>query len=297
MMKALHGAARTALTALLCGGSLLLLSGCGALDHGFLNAAGPVAAGERHLFIVVCIVLVFVAGPVLILTPLFAWHYRLSNTRDAYRPKWAFSWLLEGFIWIPPTLIVVGLAVILWTDTHKFDPYARLPGETAPVRVQAIALDWKWLFIYPDQHIATVNELDVPAGRPVHLDLTSATVMQSLLLPRLAGQIYAMAGMSTQLNFAADRPGTFLGENVQYNGKGFQNETFEIIARSPGDYARWVEGVRRSGQSLDGMTYQHLFARSVEPKPLFFSTPPPGLFAHIVATSGVNASPHPQSGS
>ena len=113
------------------------------------------------------------------------------------------------------------------------------------MRVQAVALDWKWLFIYPDEHIATVNELDVPAGRPVHLDLTSGTVMQSLLLPQLAGQIYAMAGMSTQLNFAADRPGVYLGENAQYNGKGFQNEKFNVVARTPADYARWVE--QRSG--------------------------------------------------
>lgn len=283
------------------GAALFTLCGCGALQHGFLNAAGPTAAGERHLFIVVCIVLVFVAGPVLILTPLFAWHYRLSNTKGAYRPDWAFSWPLEAFIWIPPALIVVGLAVILWTDTHKFDPYRKLAGATPPVRIQAIALDWKWLFIYPDQHIATVNELDVPAGRPVHLDLTSGTVMQSLLLPRLAGQIYAMAGMSTQLNFAADRPGVYVGENTQYNGTHFQNDRFKVVALPPADYARWVEGVRRSGQSLDGMTYQQLFARSVEPKPLFFSTPPPGLYAHVVATSGVpapgGAPSHQQSGS
>ena len=192
---------------------------------------------------------------------------------------------------------MVGLAVILWTDTHRFDPYRALNSPLTAVRVQAIALDWKWLFIYPDEHIATVNELDVPAGRPVHLDLTSGTVMQSLLLPRLAGQIYAMAGMSTQLNFSADNPGVYKGENTQYNGKGFQNDAFNVVALAPADYARWVEGVRKSGQSLDGMTYQQVFARSVEPKPLFFSTPPPGLYAHVVATSGGDAHPHPQGGS
>ena len=275
--------------------SPVLLGGCGgALSHGFLNPAGPVAAGERHLFILVCCVLLFVVGPVLILTPTIAWHYRLANKNDAYRPKWAFSWPLEGFIWLPPTGIVLVLAVILWTDTHKLDPYTRLKGAQPPVRVQAVALDWKWLFIYPDEHIATVNELDVPAGRPVHLDLTSGTVMQSLLLPQLAGQIYAMAGMSTQLNFAADRPGVYLGEDTQYNGEGFQNDKFDVVARTPADYARWVEHVRAFGPQLDAAAYQSLSARSVQSKPLFFTTPPPGLYAHIVSLSGGASHPHPQ---
>ena len=144
--------------------------------------------------------MLFVIGPVLLLTPLFAWHYRLSNTQSAYRPQWGFNWPLEGLIWIPPSLIVVLLAVFLWRDTHRLDPYKPLPGQ--PIEMQAVALDWKWLFIYPGQGVATVNRLVIPAGRPVHLSLTSATVMQSLLMPRLAGQIAAMAGMRTQLNFA-----------------------------------------------------------------------------------------------
>lgn len=274
----------------------VLLGGCGALSHGFLNPAGPVAAGERHLFIVVCCVLVFVVGPVLLLTPTIAWHYRLANKHDAYRPKWAFSWPLEAFIWLPPSGIVIALAVVLWTDTHKLDPYTRLKGAEPPVRVQAVALDWKWLFIYPDEHIATVNELDVPAGRPVHLDLTSGTVMQSLLLPRLAGQIYAMAGMSTQLNFQADRPGVYLGEDTQYNGKDFQKDKFDVVARLPADYARWVEQVRASGPPLDAAAYQSVSARSVQARPLVFSTPPPGLYTHIVSQSGGAAHPHPQDG-
>ncbi len=264
------------------------------LKLGFLNPAGPVAGGERHLFFMVAFVLVFVAGPVLILTPLFAWHYRLSNSHRAFRPKWNFSWPLEGFIWIPPILIVIGLAFLLWTDTHRFDPYRRIAGAAAPVEVQAVALDWKWLFIYPDQHLATVNELDIPAGRPVRLHLTSATVMQSMLLPRLAGQIYAMAGMSTQLNFAADRPGVYKGENTQYNGKGFQAERFSVVALPAAGYQRWVEGVRRSGPPLDAAAYQRLSKESVESKPLFFSSVPPGLYNHILMVSGGGAHLHPK---
>jgi len=270
---------------------LIGLGGCAALHHGFLNAAGPVAGGERHLFFIMAIVLVFVAGPVLILTPLFAWHYRLSNTKNAFRPDWNFSWPLEGFIWIPPALIVVGLAVLVWTDTHRFDPYAPIKGAGPPMEVQAVALDWKWLFIYPDQHLATVNELDIPAGRPIHLRLTSGTVMQSLLLPRLAGQIYAMAGMSTQLNFAADRPGVYLGENTQYNGEGFQAERFAVKALVPADYQLWAARVQRSAKPLDDVAYRQLTQRSVVPKPMFFSSPPPRLYAHILSVSGGRSQP------
>ncbi len=159
------------------------------------------AGGERHLFIILAVVLAFVAGPVLILTPLFAWRYRLGAGRHApFEPKWAFSWPLEAFIWLPPLAIVIGLAFLLWPDTHRLDPYAPVPGEGPPLRIQVVALDWKWLFIYPDERLASVNELDAPVGRPIHLELTSATVMQSLLLPRLAGQIYAMAGMRPRLS-------------------------------------------------------------------------------------------------
>jgi cytochrome o ubiquinol oxidase subunit 2 len=294
-----HRAARWMLQGLirsLTGACVITLGGCGVLHLGFLNAAGPVAGGERHLFLILAFVLIFVAGPVLILTPLFAWHYRLSNRHRAYRPKWTFSWPLEGFIWIPPIVIVIGLAVLLWTGTHRFDPYRRIDGATAPIEIEAVALDWKWLFIYPDQHLATVNELDIPAGRPVRLHLTSATVMQSMLLPRLAGQIYAMAGMSTELNFAADRPGVYKGENTQYNGDGFQAESFAVVAMAPADYQRWAERVRRAAQPLDAAAYQRLSQKSVEPKPLVFSPVPPGLYEHILMMSGGGAHSHPEDG-
>jgi cytochrome o ubiquinol oxidase subunit 2 len=279
-MKASRGRGR--LFALL---PLVLLSGCDALKLGVMNHAGPITASQWHLYVIVGIVLVFVAGPVLLLTPLVAWHYRLSNKNSAFRPKWDFSWPLEGLIWIPPAGIVIGLGIVLWHYTHALDPYRPIASDQPTLEVQAVAFDWKWLFIYPDQRIAVVNQLDIPVGRPVHISLTSGTVMQALLIPQLAGQIYAMAGMTTQLNLLASRAGTYRGENTQFNGTGFQNETFDVIALSPADYNRWVAHVRASSHSLDATAYAGLFKQSSPPQPIVFSSVPQNLFQRILVHS------------
>ncbi len=249
-----------------------------------MNHAGPIAASQWRLYVIVGIVLVFVAGPVLLLTPLIAWHYRLSNKHNAFRPNWDFSWTLEGFIWIPPTGIVIGLGFLLWHYTHALDPYRPLASDQPALEVQAVGLDWKWLFIYPDQRIATVNQLVIPVGRPVHISLTSGTVMQSLLIPQLAGQIYAMAGMTTQLNLAASRPGVYRGENTQFNGAGFQNEKFDVVALPPADYDRWVARVRASAHPLDAAAYAWLFRQS---------SPPPADRLLVGPAGSVPAYPRP----
>lgn len=273
---------RTLLTAL----SLpLLLTGCAALQIGVANHAGPVAAEQWHLYLIVAVVLVFVAGPVLLLVPLIAWHYRRSNKNDAYRPDWGFSWPLEILIWIPPIGIVIGLAFLLWSATHSLDPYRPLAAAQPPLEVQVVALDWKWLFIYPKEGIATVNRLVIPVGRPVHLSLTSGTVMQSLLIPQLAGQIYAMAGMTTHLNLAASRTGVFRGENTQFNGRGFQDQKFNVVATDDAAYERWVARVQAGGRPLDKAALSQVTAQSVMPTPLVFSRVPPDLFGSIVAAS------------
>jgi cytochrome o ubiquinol oxidase subunit 2 len=263
----------------------LLLSGCDALKLGLVNHAGPIAASQWHLYVIVGIVLVFVAGPVLLLTPLVAWHYRLSNKKSAFKPKWDFSWPLEGLIWIPPTGIVIGLGVMLWNYTHTLDPYRPIASNQPMLEIQAVALDWKWLFIYPDEHIAVINQLAIPVGRAVHISLTSGTVMQALLIPQLAGQIYAMAGMTTQLNLAASRTGTYRGENTQFNGTGFQNEKFKVNALSPSDYNRWVASVRASAHPLDATAYAGLFEKSSPPQPILFSSVPQNLFHRILVHS------------
>jgi len=262
-----------------------LLSGCAALKLGVMNHAGPIAATQWRLYVIVAVVLIFVAGPVLLLTPLIAWHYRQSNKHDAFRPNWNFSWTLEGFIWIPPTGIVIGLSFLVWSYTHTLDPYRPLATGLPALEVQAVGFDWKWLFIYPDERIATVNLLVMPVGRPVHISLTSGTVMQSFMIPQLAGQIYAMAGMTTQLNLAASRPGAYRGENTQFNGTGFQNEKFNVIALPSADYDRWVAEVRASGHPLDAAAFGELFKQSSPPQPILFSSIPAGLFQRILVRS------------
>ena len=259
----------------------LLLGGCGVLDRGFLSPAGPVAQIIHDEFLFVCLVMLFVIVPVLLLVPLVAWHYRLSNTKSAYRPQWGFSWSLEGLIWIPPTAIVVILAVFLWRDAHRLDPYKPLPGEA--ITVQAIAADWKWIFVYPEQGVATVNRLVIPAGRPVHLDLTSATVMQAMFVPRLAGQIAVMAGMRTQLNLQADRPGSFFGENTQFSGFGFQNQKFAVDAMDAAGFDRWLAETRAQPNRLDATEYEKLTRRGTLPNPLAYAAVQPGLFDRVVS--------------
>jgi len=274
-----------ALPLLIATTAIFLLSGCAALKLGVVNHAGPIAESQWRLYVIVGIVLLFVAAPVLLLTPLIAWHYRLSNKHHAYKPKWTFSWTLEGFIWIPPIGIVIGLGFVLWRYTHTLDPYRALASDQPALEVQAVGFDWKWLFIYPKQHVAAVNELAIPVGRPIHISLTSGTVMQSLLIPQLAGQIYAMAGMTTQLNLAASRQGAFLGENTQFNGEGFQNQKFKVIALPAADFDGWLARVKASSHPLDSEALVQLFQQSSPPQPIFFSSTSPNLFKQILTKS------------
>lgn len=262
---------------------LLFLTGCAAFDHGILNAAGPVASEQREYLIVIVLVMLLVIGPVLVLTPLIAWYYRIGNKHHAFKPDWNFSWTLEGLIWIPPSLIVIGLAVLLWDRTHQLDPYRPLPSDQAPLEVQVVALDWKWLFLYPGEGVAAVNELAIPANRPIHIRMTSGTVMQSMLIPRLAGQIYAMPGMTTQLNLAAGEPGVYRGQNTQFNGRGFSQGKFTVLALPPAEYDAWLMRVRESGPPLDAAGVERLFQPSTVAKPLLFSSVPPDTFQRVLA--------------
>ncbi|MDK8265836.1 ubiquinol oxidase subunit II [Pseudomonas oryzihabitans] len=259
------------------------LTGCSPLQHGFLAPAGLAASGERDLLLWIVGLALVVVLPVILLTPLIVWRYRHGNTRAAYRPRWEFSWLLDVFAWGVPALIVAVLAFLVWTRTHSLDPYrSPTPGE-APLEVQVIGLDWKWLFLYPEQGIATVNELVLPVGRPVQLRLTSDTVMQSLLLPRLGGQIYAMAGMQTQRYLQIPAPGQFEGRNAQYSGEGFQDQHFPIRVLAEADFQAWTRQIGQAREALDCAHYQVLARPGTLEQAAEWRLTQPALFAWVLA--------------
>ena len=262
------------------------------LQQSFLQPMGPVADEQfTHLLRVVAIAMVVIL-PVLVGVPLILWRYRYSKPRGAYTPEWEYSEKLEYALWGVPALVVLVLASWLWYSTDKLDPY--VPAGPDPLRVQAIGLDWKWLFIYPDEGIATVGELAVPVGRPVEITLTTDTVMQSLLIAPLTGQIYAMPGMTTKLNFTATRPGEAEGENTQFNGRGFGRQKFTVRALSPDAWTAWAaDGPGRL--TLDEGTYTTLRRQTVladargdlgldeGAEPIFMTLGQPDLFDRIVA--------------
>lgn len=260
-----------------------LLAGCSPLQHGFLVPAGLAASGERDLLQWIVGLALVVVLPVILLTPLIVWRYRHGNDRAAYRPRWEFSWLLDIFAWGVPALIVVALAFLVWTRTHSLDPYRSPTPSVAPLEVQVIGLDWKWLFLYPEQGIASVNELVLPAGRPVQLKLTSDTVMQSLLLPRLGGQIYAMAGMQTQRYLQIPAPGQFEGRNAQYSGEGFQDQHFPIRVLAEADFQVWTRQVGQAREALDCAHYQVLARPGTLEQAAELRLTQPALFTWVLA--------------
>ena len=234
----------------------LLLAGCSSTNTHitFLNPQGPIALAQRNHFAVVVLMLLIVVVPVLVLTPFFAWRYRYRNERTPYTPRWDFNWPLEFVIWGVPFGIVTALGVWLAQDTVGLDPYKPLSADP-PLRIQVVGYDWKWLFVYPDQGIASMGELPLPAGREVAFELTSDTVLQSFFIPAIGSQIYAMPGMVTRLHLQADAAGGFLGENTQYNGEGFEKQKFTALAMSPGDFAAWVRRVQANGIPMTKATY------------------------------------------
>lgn len=187
-------------------GAALLLSGC---QWVVLDPKGPIGLQERSIIITATVLMLLVVVPVIALILIFAWRYRASNEKADYRPDWSHSNTIEAVVWLIPCLIIAALGVITWRSSHTLDPYRPLDSKVRPLRIDAVALDWKWLFIYPDQRVATVNEVAFPANVPVEFHITSATVMNAFFIPQLGSQIYAMAGMQTELHLLANEPGTY----------------------------------------------------------------------------------------
>ncbi|MBL0897074.1 MAG: ubiquinol oxidase subunit II [Reyranella sp.] len=268
--------------AALAAGMTLLAGACDLRHAAVLDPKGPIALAERNLLLDAFYVMMVVIVPIIALTIWFAWKYRASNTDAEYAPTWSNSVRIDAFVWLVPAAIVIAVALLLWRDTHRLDPYRPIESKEPTTEVQVVAQDWKWLFIYPEQGIAVVNQLAFPAGRPVSLRITSDTVMNSFYVPQLAGQIYAMAGMQTRLQMLADQPGKFVGRNSQYSGGGFSQQHFEVVAMTPADFDAWVARAKTGNSRLDAQTYPALAAKSRANPITFYSAVEPGLYESII---------------
>ncbi len=268
-------------------GSGLLLLGCclllGGCQLGILDPAGSIGVAEKNLIIVSTLIMLVVVIPVIVLTLVFAWRYRATNEAATYAPTWSHSTRLEAVIWGVPCLIILFLGILTWTTTHTLDPYKPLASKTKPIVIQVVALDWKWLFIYPQLGIATVNQIDFPVGTPVDFRITSDTVMNSFFIPRLGSQIFAMAGMRTQVHLIADEPGTYEGLSANFSGRGFSDMRFQAIASSEANFQAWVRKARDANTPLTQASYAKLEAPSEKNSVELFSHVKPGLFSDIIA--------------
>src|SRR5476649_1436580 len=236
---------------------MLLLAGCNTV---VMNPSGDIAAQQAHLVTVSTLLMLLIIVPVIVLIVLFAWRYRKSNAEAKYEPDWDHSTQLELVIWGAPLLIIIALGLITWISTHLLDPYrplARLDANhpisanTKPLVVEVVALDWKWLFIYPEQGIATVNELVTPVDVPVRFKITASTVMNSFYIPALAGQIYAMPGMETTLNAVINKAGDYEGFSANYSGAGFSDMRFKYRGTTQAGFDQWVASTKAGGALLD----------------------------------------------
>jgi cytochrome o ubiquinol oxidase subunit II len=233
-----------------------LLTAC--RREGILDPHGPISAAERLILFDATGIMLVVVVPVIVLTLAFAWWYRASNARARYDGEWSYSGQIEMVVWSIPAMVVILLASVGWTGSHQLDPAHKLDSDVKPLRIQGISLDWKWLFIYPEQGFALVNQLVIPAGTPVEFSLTSATVMNSFFVPQLGSQIYTMPGMTTQLNLLAQSAGEYPGFSAQFSGDGFADMRFMVRAVTAAEFPAWVERTHAGGNTLDTAAYREL---------------------------------------
>ncbi|WP_061133619.1 ubiquinol oxidase subunit II [Caballeronia fortuita] len=259
----------------------LCLSGC---KLEVLDSKGVIGAAESSLIATATYAMLLVVIPVILLTLFIAWRYRASNTKATYAPKWTHSTALEIVVWAIPAAIILFLGVLTWKTTHELDPYKEIKVENVkPINVEVVALDWKWLFIYPDLGVASVNQLAFPVGTPVNFRITSDSVMNSFFIPQLGSQIYAMAGMQTKLHLLTDHAGDYAGISANYSGQGFSDMKFRALAMSGADFDAWVKKVRNAPENLSMDVYAGVARPSEKVAVRYFSNVDPKLFNNIVA--------------
>jgi cytochrome o ubiquinol oxidase subunit 2 len=257
------------------------LGGCG---DGVLDPKGPIALAERQILFNALGIMLAIVIPVIIATLGVAFWFRSSNQRARYRPNFAYSGRLEMLVWSIPAMTVFLVGGVAWVGSHELNPRKPIVSNVKPLRVQVASLDWKWLFIYPDEGVASVNYLAIPAGTPVSFELTSSGVMNSFFVPQLGSQIYTMAGMVTRLHLQADQPGRYRGMSAQYSGEGFADMTFNVEAVAPETFSEWVDTTRSVGGELNGTTYAELAKPSAKVAPFTYRAVAPGLFNSIMVS-------------
>jgi cytochrome o ubiquinol oxidase subunit 2 len=271
-------------------GAAALLCGCNAI---VLDPQGPVGIADKTILIDSLAIMLTIVVPTIAATLAFAWWFRASNTKATYMPDFVYSGRIELIVWSIPLLVIMLLGGVAWIGSHDLDPAKPLASDTPPLEIQGVSLDWKWLFIYPSQGVASVNQLVVPAGVPIHFSLTSASVMNAFFIPQLGSMIYTMNGMRTQLNLRADNPGTFLGLSSHYSGDGFSDMHFDVQALPAERFAAWVNATRNTGPTLDDESYAALAKQSVNVSPFTLGAVESGLFQKIV-TQQLPPGPGPQ---
>jgi cytochrome o ubiquinol oxidase subunit 2 len=248
---------------------------------GVLDPHGPIGLSERLILSDATAVMLAVVIPVIVLALAFAWWFRADNHLAKYTPDWEYSGRIELIIWAIPALLIAFLGGMAWITSHDLDPPKPLVSTQLPVEIEVVSLDWRWLFIYPNQGIASVNELTVPVGVPIHFRLTSTSVMNSFFVPQLGSQIYTMPGMTTQLNLQADRPGTYEGLSAQFSGDGFSDMHFTLNAVAATQYQQWLRETRAKGNSLDQATFADLVKPSHAGEPVSYGQVDPQIFSTV----------------
>jgi len=247
-----------------------------------LSPAGPVGEGNRIVLLDSLAIMLAIVVPTIVAILAFAYWFRASNIRARYLPEWAYSGRLELIVWSIPALVIFFLGGIAWISSHLLDPAEPLKSQAEPVEVQVVSLDWKWLFIYPQQNVASINHMVVPAGVPLNLKITSASVFNVFFVPRLGSMIYAMYGMTTRLNLQADRPGVYPGLSAHFSGDGFPGMAFDVHAVTRQEFTQWAAATRSSGPVLDEAAYRKLLKQSQNVSPYTYRSVQTGLFDDIV---------------
>jgi cytochrome o ubiquinol oxidase subunit II len=260
-----------------------------------LDPQGFIGLSEKTILIDSLAIMLAIVLPTIAATLAFAWWFRASHTSAAHLPDFRYSGRIELITWSIPLLTIMLLGGVAWIGSHDLDPAKPLASDTPPLEVQGVSLDWKWLFIYPNERVASVNKLVVPTGRPIHFSLTSASVMNAFFIPQLGSMIYTMNGMTSQLNLRADAPGTFRGLSSHYSGDGFSDMHFDVQAVPAERFAAWIEATRNTGPTLDAGSYAALARQSMNISPFTFGAADPGLFQQIV-TQKLPPGPGPQTG-